>query len=281
MIKGLKAENPESSPQKDFNKELYKLLSRLGLRKSVHFIGQSQYEFNSLKESLPELTLVAVFIRILYNEKLLTHYEISKFKRFLQNLPVIDSNFSPEKSSYFFSLVPLRLSSVISEVSIDGESEFKRSKQSPSSKAFAPSPRQISEESKLSPQRLMKIATCYAKSKLNKEIKRELEEIDEFKMQEQIFIQEKEKNDSKSSTSQTKLKRLKKKTSLLKLITQKSINQDLNASWGKNEELCYSTYTVESIEKSPIRKESDSDENDLKRSFVKKEGLFLVRQHSL
>ena len=90
-----------------------------------------------------------------------------------------------------------------------------------------------------------------------------------------------ETNESRSSGSwcnrQKSHRLLKTKQSFIKVITPKSINREISFNWGKNNELCYSNYTLESGEKSPLKDEKDN----FKRSFVKNEGLLLVRQHSL
>ena len=91
-----------------------------------------------------------------------------------------------------------------------------------------------------------------------------------------------ETNESKSSGSWYKRQKsqrlLKSKQSFIKVITPKSINREISFSWGKNNELCYSNYTLESGEKSPLK---EDEKDNFKRSFVKNEGLLLVRQHSL
>ena len=261
---------------------------RVGLRKAVHFFSQSQYEFDSLKDSLPGLTLAAVFIRILYNEKLLSHQEISKFRYFLQNFSFAEQK-PIERNTFRLSFVPLKLStSQMSDASIENEinelkgSKESFSKQSPPKGGLLKSidSQKIQEESKLSPKRLMKLGL--SKNKGNKNNKKGLEDIEEYVLADKVLMVPTETNESKSSGTWYKRQKsqrlLKSKQSFIKVITPKSINREISFSWGKNNELCYSNYTLESGEKSPLK---EDEKDNFKRSFVKNEGLLLVRQHSL
>lgn len=263
---------------------------RVGLRKAVHFFSQSQYEFDSLRDSLPGLTLAAVFIRILYNEKLLSHQEISKFRYFLQNFSFAEQK-PIDKNSFRLSFVPLKLStSLMSDASIENEiNELKGSRLNEESFSRQSPPKgllksidsqKIQEESKLSPKRLMKLGL--SKNKGNKNTKKGLEDIEEYVLPDKVLMIPTETNESRSSGSWCKRQKsqmlLKTKQSFIKVITPKSINREISFSWGKNNELCYSNYTLESGEKSPLKEE---EKDNFKRSFVKNEGLLLVRQHSL
>ena len=154
LIKQLNLESDELFLPKDCEKIIRNLITRLGLRKSVHFFSQSKYEFASLKDSIENLTLVSVFIRILYNEKLLSYQEISKFRHFLQNISFINEK-SQDNNPFLLSFVPLKLSaSITSDASIENElSDIKKSKGSEDYNKQSPPKSLLKnlEESKISP----------------------------------------------------------------------------------------------------------------------------------
>lgn len=267
---------------------LLQLITRMGLRKSLHFLCQSLFEFNSLKENLKNLSILAVYIRILYNEQLLTPLESSKFRYYLQDYEV--SNSSYEQRPFFLTLIPLkspdhaslqRNKLSFSETSIENTCLNDKNK----GKNIEESRKSILKglEKSYSPLKLLPMSVFSRNNSLKQ---KETPEIDESYNEKIILIKDLDKKSSnnckflhqKSLVLKPDIRR-----SVIRLISPKSINSNtLNLTWAKSKtDLYYSNYTLEdSLDKSP-KGDIIQEKEFYRRSFMKKDRMIILRQNSL
>ena len=219
---------------KDSEKALFAIISRIGLRKAIHFFSQALSQYNSFKNSRENLALNSVFLWTLCKEKLLEKTEALNFRYYLKSLP-------------FFELIRCDYSF----------ENFEKSEGNQNSDDFA----------RFSPIKL----SSFSQKKINLKVRKSpiLDSI-----QKNVFIFEEYKENESSSSSCKPKKRVSQRLiplkSFVRILTP--MNNDLSLTWNYA-----STYTLESMEKSPISGENQA----CQRSFGKREKSFLVRQQSL
>lgn len=242
--------------------ELKTIMSRIGLRKSLHFYCQANFEYEGLKNSIENISLLSVFLKILYNEKLLEKREIRYFQEFIKQCSLPDK-FLKESTDFLTSLSPINdqvyscLVKTFSsgQISIENETFEYNMKDS---------------NDRISPQKMMKLSGFFRKQKTSFQLKKDSSPTHENEFNKRLDA-------SSSSSVQKKRISIKKKKSKALLISQKTISKELSFTLGKSE-LFLSSYSLES-ERTPF--ETNANER-FKRSFmgnVKK--VLSMRQNSL
>lgn len=243
--------------------ELKTLMCRIGLRKSLHFYCQANFEYEGLKNLIENISVLSVFLKILYNEKLLETREIRYFQEFIKQCSLPDK-FLKESTDFLTSLSPINdqvyscLVKTFSSGQISIENETFESNM------------KDSINDKLSPQKMMKLSGFFRKQKTSFQLKKDSSPTHENEFNKRLDA-------SSSSSAQKKRISIKKKKSKALLISQKTISKELSFNLGKSE-LFISSYSLES-ERTPFE---TNDNERFKRSFMgNMKKVLSMRQNSL